>query len=393
MYSQLVTVPSDAWYHIPFKLSDIGDIPTDVLSPQHSHATLTLGEEQPPDSEEGDPWGTYDMPIPYLTAGPHAEAVFGEGVPIGASAYAARIKCPFDMGDLTFAVNKRLRGNIGVRLADLDNHPAIRKVTIEKTATYPTGWTPVADIYTDTNGMAWTAGLTQPLVDGVWWYRVSTLDKDDVKLYADVQTRDRNISWLTLVGQFPFVTAKECDLHIEPLTGIGHVAYIDASDNLKVVRTFDHGITFSGAQTVASGVASSPCVFHRGDPRWLWGLIWNEGTAVKRAWSSDGFANFEAATIMTGITHARTKIHPLTGIMMIVGWRDADDSIVAARSFDHGVTISTPVVVVAAPEQSFGLDVAPTQKLTWCITCVDADAVMKTYWSTDAGLHWSEAAA
>jgi hypothetical protein len=181
------------------------------------------------------------------------------------------------------------------------------------------------------------------------------------------------------------------DFHVDRLTGVGMLAYVASDGGVYAQRTHDHGKSWQPPQRVAAS-GSRPCVMMDATERHLWGVAYNSGANVRLARSADAFETAEDVELMTGITHSRVRINELTGVMIVAGWRDSDDSIVASQSFDNGVTLSTPVVVAAVPEQAFGLAPAPTERGTWCITCRDAGGDVQTYWSTDNGLTWSLAA-
>lgn len=199
----------------------------------------------------------------------------------------------------------------------------------------------------------------------------------------------RNRGWIFATVKLPD-NATECDLYIDDLTGVGMLAYIEGS-SLMMAPTYDAGATFGAGVEVSNSSPTSPCVLLGMDALHSWGVSYNEAGATKIAWSTDGFATKEVATLMTGCTNVKVRIHPLTGVMLIAGWDTTAEEIVCAQSFDSGVTVSTPDTVVVTTEQAFGLDSAPTALGTWCITYSDAGTI-KTMWSTDNGLTWSAAA-
>jgi len=292
----------------------------------------------------------------------------------------------------TLTTRKLLRGMIRVLLVNEDATLARGcLVTIEQRYT-PGGavvWSTTRQ--TDPLGCLILGPYQQGIDDHQNYYTVKAQQADDSWVSAQVEVRNRNVTQVTLVGDFERESITETDLLIDELTGVGVLAYID-SEWLKVERTFDHGATFGAAETVSTD-AEHPCVCldHAGE-RHLWGLLWTEGGHTLIARSTDGFANYEDDTLLSGVTHTRAVVHPLSGVMLIAGYDSATGKIVAARSFDFGATVSTPVDVVAASEQAIGLTYAPTDRNTWCLSYVDGSGDHYVMWSTDNGLTWSAAA-
>lgn len=278
----------------------------------------------------------------------------------------------------TAYADKILRGLIAVRAVQT---PVQTKRHVTISGTGGTG----AAFDTDDLGFKLSPSLQQPLHEVDREYQISA-NIDATSLSELVETRNRNVTMVAVRG-FLELAGDDSDLLFDQLTGIGCAAWIDTGV-LYVARTFDYGLTWGVPTAVANSGASRPCLVIAPTNLRVWGVLWNEDSTVKLAWSTDGFATKEVAELMTGVTHVRALVHPLTGVMLVAGWRDSDDSIVVARSFDHGVTLSVPIAVAAATEKAFGLAIAPTQLNTWCITCTSGGSV-QTYWSTDNGLTWS----
>lgn len=234
-----------------------------------------------------------------------------------------------------------------------------------------------------TNKLGWT--LT-PAVNQFYAADIEIIDTDD-PLSAEIDVMNRTLTPVTLLGLVSNPGGDESDILIDQLTGMG-IAGLIAAGTLYIRRTFDAGKTYESPISIANN-ASKPCiVLDTVGSKRSWGVCWNDSSTVKLAWSNDWFNTTEVQTLMTGISHARAVVHPHTGTMLIAGWRDSDDSIVAAYSDDKGVTVSTPVVVTAAPERAFGLTFAPDSKRTWCISMTDDTGELKTYWSYDDGVTW-----
>lgn len=222
---------------------------------------------------------------------------------------------------------------------------------------------------------------------------VEVLDADPV-VSAAAPVRNRYLGVITIkapLAEEP-VVGQDTDFFVDQLTGVGLLAYTTDDGELWVRQTFDVGATFADPVLVTdSGSPARPCVLLRPDSIWPWGLVWTEGSSVKLAWSADGFVNYDAETIMTGISNVRASIHPLTGVMIVAGWNDTSESITAATSYDYGITLTSPLPVVEVPEQAFGLTFAPTTLNTWCISCRNSGGDIRVYWSNDNGGTWQPA--
>ncbi|HET6456135.1 MAG TPA: hypothetical protein VFI02_17155, partial [Armatimonadota bacterium] len=175
------------------------------------------------------------------------------------------------------------------------------------------------------------------------------------------------------------------DLLIDRLSGVGFAAY-DTDGDLYVARTNDWGKSFESPIALGiSGEEPSLCRF--GSSSRHWGIVYNVGTALRLVESKDDFATISEVTPMTITgTHARARVHPLTGIMLIAFY--SGENIWCARSTDNGQTLSTPTMVVAASEQAFGLDVSMDARNIWVITYRDDESEICTRWSADNGLTW-----
>ena len=201
--------------------------------------------------------------------------------------------------------------------------------------------------------------------------------------------RQRRRTFCALVDSWPGEAPDRLDLLIDRLTGIGLLA-IAGDGTVEVRRTFDYGQTFEVAVLVAGTEASTDVsLFLAPDADRKVGLAYSQAGSVRAVWSADWFETVgEAMILLSNVTHGKARINPLTGIMLIAGWRD--NKIVVARSFDFGATaveVPTPAVP-DVPEGAFALDCAPDSHARWCIVYKDAAEDLHTRWSADNGLSW-----
>jgi hypothetical protein len=236
-------------------------------------------------------------------------------------------------------------------------------------------------------------------------------------------------------------TGDGCDYHMDQLTGQSFVAYANKEGLIKTARSHDNGKHWELPVTVPnlSGARRPSIVVNHASALRPWGITYDVNGAAAIAWSTDNFYNREYGGLMTGVTHVRAAVHPVTGVMLVAGYRISDGMIVSAYSTDHGATLSAVSEVCAADEHAFGLHYAPDSMGTWTIVvqaqswsedatyAVDARAVdpadgkvyrcksgvgptatspsadtthwelvstntVSTYWSTDNGQHWDLAA-
>lgn len=233
--------------------------------------------------------------------------------------------------------------------------------------------------------------------NGVGWFESRSFNtKGDASLLGagevtpvTVPLRNRMYSRVILTSAL--VPSTGIDACIDAVSGVMHIALI-ADDGLRVQRSLDAGKTLAASVLVTEAASPvNPCIFIKRHERNKVGAVWSEDATAKIAWSDDGFATREVATLMTGLSNLRVKVNPF-GVMLAAGWQSSSGKIVAARSFDYGATWSALADVATADEQAFGLTVAPNEHGTWCVTFVDVAGAVKTYWSHDNGLAWAEAA-
>lgn len=279
-------------------------------------------------------------------------------------------------------IRKRFRGRTIIRVVDATRHYVKRKIRV-----YGGEDAHEVDetLMTNEVGVALSPAITQ--LDEC---HVEVLDSDPA-ITGSVTVRNRYLGLITLkaaLAEEP-VVGEDTDIYIDQLTGEGMLAYTTADGNLCCQRTYDAGATYTDSVTLTNTVSPQrPCVILRPDWMWAWGIMWSEGTDARLAWSVDGFKSFDVGTIMTGVSNVRAAVHPMTSVMLVAGWSEDSGGIVAARSYDYGETLSTPVLVAEAPEQAFGLTFAPTGLQTWCITCRNEQGDVRTYWSNDDGITW-----
>lgn len=246
-----------------------------------------------------------------------------------------------------------------------------------------------------------------------------------------------------LEGEDSAADAPDC--WIDPLNGRMYIAY-QAADDIAVMRSWSYGKTTSEPRMVGEPPAHSkagvdyavadvvafgggyyrckvaytsavtddapdadsthwaavtfapklaPCVCGQYDELRSVDIYWSDGTDTLRAHSSDGFASARIYYVaLTGVDYVRALAHPeRPGFVMLCGYDSANSKVVAARSFDGGLTVGTPVdVCTTAADTAMGLALAPNELNTWVITLKKTDGTVVSYWSHDSGLTWAAAA-
>jgi hypothetical protein len=229
---------------------------------------------------------------------------------------------------------------------------------------------------------------TNPALLDFGHQEISTTVDEGATIYAATHPNLRQMGWLRIC-LYDVADVGNIDLLIDRFTGMGAIAYVQGGV-LFARRTYNYGKSFFPPIEISrSGTPRRPSLFRAPDARSIWGVAWDDGTNVLRTYTTDAWTTLsEVTTMLAGATLVRTKVHPLTGVMLVAGWKEGN--IIVARSLDYGKTISDgPIAAIAGmPEEAFGLDVAPDARSTWCIVAKNSGGEHVTYWSTDNGLTW-----
>ncbi len=185
---------------------------------------------------------------------------------------------------------------------------------------------------------------------------------------------------LCLIGGDELPTDDGCDYHVDQLSGHSIAAYGTKEGLIKTVRSFDYGKSWEPPVTIpnVAGSRRPAVIVNEADKTRPWGVVYDTNGSASIAWSTDGFYNQTPEVLMTGVTHMRAAVHPLSGVMLIAGYRIADGKIVTAYSTDYGATLSAVSEVCLADEAGFGLHYAPDAQALWTLI------VRAASWSADA---------
>lgn len=243
---------------------------------------------------------------------------------------------------------------------------------------------------TTSNTGVYTA--TDPYISNTPRYITTNLDILTGALSGQSAADSRE--WFRMALDDRIIVGGGVDLLVDSLTGMGIIAYIE--DNIGIMRrTYNYGKTLLPVKFVSAlNEISGLCLYPLYDARNAIGIVYSDGTDIKGMISTDWFATHEGVhTMLTGATRARARINPLTGLMLIAGWRTGGD-IIVGRSYNYGKTlIESPIVAVSdAADVDFGLECTQDGRNRWCITYQESTGGdYKTMWSTDNGLSWSPA--
>lgn len=139
-----------------------------------------------------------DLEALYLLPGTYEEATLGSGIALDARLYGVDVLWPYNLGACTLNIWKRFRGGVAVGLASPSGASTSGiTVTVYYGATSSGAWTELGTVTTDSNGLAFTAGLQQTIAAGAKFYKLEANTESVV-----VQVRNRNISLARLIGDW-----------------------------------------------------------------------------------------------------------------------------------------------------------------------------------------------
>ena len=239
------TVP---WEHYSAKLGDSNLL---VCGPGDAFVTLT------PDPAQG------SMEAAFLTPGVYT----GENVKIPGKCRAIGVYFPFAAGNHEVRVDRCFRGGIAVRLSDPETPTGTRRVKLEGGPSDTGPWTTIEEYLTDKNGFKLSSALVQPLYNLPEWYRVSTLDVGSNEIANVIQTRNKNVSWIALVGLIPTEVPEfvALDSYKEPLSGMDIIAATDEDGYISIYQSKKEIV--SKVSRVSQDVGWLPTILHYPDGR------------------------------------------------------------------------------------------------------------------------------